>query len=64
MTRLRRWQAVQWADHLTQKVGRDLRIDHRGIQPPVPKQNLDEADVDLLFKQMRGKAVSLMSLKT
>jgi hypothetical protein len=43
-----------------QEVGGDLRIDHRGIQAPVPEQDLDDADVDLLFEQVRSETVTPM----
>ena len=33
-------------------------IDGRGVEPLVSEQHLDDADVDLLFKQMGGEAVA------
>lgn len=52
-----RVQILQGADDLAQDVGGDLRIERRGIEPFVAKQNLDDTDIDLLLKQMGCEAV-------
>src|SRR4051812_18184091 len=51
-------QLLQRTDHLAQQIGGDMDVDGRGLQPLVPEQDLNDADVDLLFQQVGGKAVA------
>lgn len=41
-----------------QQVGGDLRVQSRGLQLLVSEPHLDDADINLLLKQMRGKAMA------
>jgi hypothetical protein len=59
---LRAVQVLQRTDDFTQQIGGDLRVERGGLQLLVPQQHLDHADIDLLFEQVRGKAVTLISL--
>ena len=61
---LRGLQGFQWADHFAQDIGGHLDVVRRGVQALVPQQDLDHANVDLLFQQVGGKAVSAISPTT
>src|SRR5229473_400532 len=59
---LRRWphpcdEMFERAGDLAERLEGDARIERGGIEPLVPEQHLDHADVSLLLQQMRGKAV-------
>jgi len=54
---LHRCQSLQWADHLAQDFGGYLGVKGGGLQFFVPKQHLDDTDVDLLLQQVCGKTV-------
>src|SRR5271169_1394236 len=54
-----RWsQVLQWADDFPQDLGGDLGIEGGGLELLVAEQHLDDANIDLLFEQVRRKAVS------
>jgi hypothetical protein len=59
---LRAVQLLQRTDHFAQQVGGDLGVERSGLQLLVPEQDLDHADIDLLFEQVGGEAVALISL--
>jgi hypothetical protein len=42
----------------------DAGIQRRGVELGVTQQRLDDANIDILLEQMRGKAVPTMSLTT
>jgi hypothetical protein len=46
------------AKNLAQQIGGHVGVDRGGLKPLVPKQHLDQTDVDLLFQQVGRKAVS------
>src|SRR5438477_614618 len=49
---LRRRQTLQWTDHFAQHVGGYVGIKSGGLQLLVPKQHLNDTDVDLLLQQV------------
>src|SRR5262245_17735378 len=49
--------ALDRADHLAQHLGSHVRVHRGGVDLLVPEQHLDDADVLLLFQQVRSKAV-------
>src|SRR5215472_14516035 len=51
-------QVLEWADDLAQQIGGDLGIERCRLQLLVPEQYLNDADIDLLFEQVGGEAVS------
>ena len=53
--RLGRSRVLQRTDDFTQRVGGHLRIQRGGIEPLVPEQYLDDANIDLLFQQVSCK---------
>ena len=55
--RYQRCELIERAGNRADHVGRDLRVERSGLQLGMPKQNLDQANVDILFQQMGGKAV-------
>ena len=61
---LRRVQILQGTDDFAQDIGLDLGIQRGGLELLVSQQNLDHADIDLLFQQMRGETMAPMSSKT
>jgi hypothetical protein len=48
---------LQRAHDLADRLGGDAGIERRGIELGVPKQNLDDADIDVLVEQVGGEAV-------
>jgi hypothetical protein len=59
---LSRRQAVQWTGDFMQQVGGHLHIKCGVLKLGVAEQNLDHADIHLLFEKMRRKTVAPMSL--
>ena len=57
-TDLRGWQNLQGANYRAQNLGGHVRIHRCGLELLMSEQDLDHADIDLLLKQMRGKAVA------
>jgi hypothetical protein len=55
-------QVLERADDLAQQISRDLGIERCRLQLLMPKQYLNDANIDLLFEQVGGEAVSLISL--
>jgi len=55
-----RRETIERAHDRADHVGGHLRVERCGIELGVPEQNLDQADIDILFEQVRGKAVALM----
>ena len=49
---------VERAHDGANRVGGDAGIERGGVELGVPEQYLDDADVDVLFQQMRGEAVA------
>jgi len=47
---LRGMQTLQWAGHLAQNVGGDLRIERGGLQLLVAEHDLNHTDIDLLLE--------------
>ena len=47
---LRGAQALDRADHFTQDLSGHMGIERRRLQAPVPEQDLNHPDVDLLFQ--------------
>src|ERR1700760_1470991 len=52
-----RHQPVEWPGDCVDRPGRDLGVERGRIEFAVPEQHLDDADVDVLFEQVRGEAV-------
>src|SRR4030081_1181009 len=48
---------LQRAHDLADRLGGDAGIERRGVELGVTKQHLDDADIDVLFEQVGGKAV-------
>ncbi len=55
---LRRVRGLEGTDHVAQEVGGNLGIECCRFQLLVAEQDLDHADVDFLFEQVRGEAVA------
>jgi hypothetical protein len=55
-----RREAVERAHDLADRIGGDARVERRGLELGVAQQDLDHPNIDVLLKQMRCKAVSLM----
>ena len=53
----RRDELLEWAGDLAQRLEGDTGVERRRIEFLVPEQHLDDADVGILFQQMRGEAV-------
>ena len=53
-------QLFEWALNLPDRIHRDAGIAGRRIDVAMAEQSLDDANVDLLFQQMRREAVALM----
>ncbi len=51
-------QLFEWALNLSDRIHRDAGIAGRRIDVAMAKQSLNDANVDLLFQQMRREAVS------
>ena len=51
-------QVLQRTDDLAQQIGGDLRIERGGLELLVAEQDLDHADIDLLFEQVGREAVA------
>ena len=51
-------RVIQRADDPAQQVGGHGGVQGRGVQPLVPEQHLDDADIDLLLQQMGGKGMA------
>ena len=51
-------RVLQRTDHFAQRLGCHLGIQRGGIEPLVPEQHLDDANIDLLFQQVRGETVA------
>jgi hypothetical protein len=43
---------------VTERLGRDASVKRGRIELAVPHQDLDHADIDILFQQMGGEAVA------
>jgi hypothetical protein len=50
-------QTLERTGHRTDRLGGNARIERRGIKLAVPRQDLDYADIDILFQEMGGEAV-------
>ena len=50
-------EMLERAGDLAERLEGDAGIERGGVELLVPEQHLDDADVDLLLEQMRGKAV-------
>ena len=48
-------RVLQRTDDLAQRFGGHLRVQRSGIEPLVPEQHLDDANIDLLFQQVSCK---------
>ena len=59
---LRGWHGLQWADDFAQDLGGHVRIHRGGLELLVPEQDLDDADIDLLLEQVRGKTVPFIPI--
>ena len=57
MAREVRAQPLQGARDVADRVDRDAGVERRGLQFGVAEQDLDHANVDVLFEQMRREAV-------
>ena len=55
---LGRSRRLQRTDDFAQRFGCHLGIQRSGIEPLVPEQHLDDANIDLLFQQVRRKTVA------
>lgn len=55
---LRRGQDLNRRNHFAQDLGADLCIKRRRLQLLVPEQDLDDADVDLLLKEVSRERVT------
>ena len=53
-----RHQVLERTGHRADRFGRDARVERGRIEPAVPQQDLDHADIDILFQQMGGEAVA------
>ena len=51
-------EMLERARHCPDRLGGDTRIERGRVQLGVPKQNLDNADIDILLEQVRSKAVA------
>lgn len=51
-------ECLQRTDYFAQDIGGNLDVVRRGVQALVSQQNLDDADIDLLFQQVGGKRVA------
>src|SRR5215471_18817474 len=50
-------EMIELAHHLTQRIGRNPRVERRRVEFGMTKQNLNHTNIDILLQQMRGKAV-------
>src|SRR5271169_4101979 len=50
-------QPVERADHVADRGTGDAGVTGRGVELGMAEQHLDDADVDILFQEVRGKAV-------
>src|SRR5919107_6369806 len=57
MLRSQHGEPVEWAHDGADRGGGDTGVDRGGFELGVPEQDLDDANVDVLFQQMRGEAV-------
>src|ERR1700688_853013 len=55
---LRQRDAVERTDDLLNRLGSDARVERRAVDLGMTEQHLDHSDIDVLFKQMGGEAVS------
>ena len=53
-----RRQMFERTGHRADRLGRDASVERGRIELAVPQQDLDHADIDILFQQMGGKAVA------
>ena len=53
-----RRQMLERTGHRADRLGRDARVERGRIELAVPQQDLDHADIDILFQQMGGEAVA------
>ena len=53
-----RREPVEWAGHGADRGIGDAGVKGRGVELCMAEQNLDDADVSVLFQQVRGKAVA------
>jgi hypothetical protein len=49
-------QMLEGTGHRADRLGRDARVECGRIELAVPQQDLDDADIDILFQQMGRKA--------
>src|SRR6266700_313315 len=59
-----RCEPVERAGHAADRGIGDARVQRRGVELGMAEQHLDDADVGVLFQQMRGEAVPTMSPAT
>src|SRR5687768_17850570 len=57
MLRSQQREPVERAHDRTDRGGGDTGVERGGLELGVPEQDLDDADVDVLFQQMRGEAM-------
>ena len=55
---------LERARHRADRLGGNARIKRGGVQLGVAEQNLDDANIDILFEQVGGEGMAPMSLKT
>ena len=53
-------EPLQRTRHVADRVNGDARIKRGRFQLGVSEQDLDDPDIDVLFEQMRGEAVTLI----
>src|SRR5215469_17925202 len=51
-------EPVERTDHGAHRACGDLGVERGGVEPHMAEQGLDDADIDAVLQQMRGKAVS------
>ena len=52
-----RCEAIQWAHHRPDRAGGNVLVECGGVEPGMAEQDLDQANIGLMLKQMSGKAV-------
>lgn len=55
--RIKRYELVDWAYHLLDDVGCNVRVACRGVQLRTAVRNLNDADVDVMLKRMRREGL-------
>src|SRR5215468_789247 len=51
-------QMIERAYHLTQRIGRNPRVERRRVEFGMTKQNLNHTNINILLQQMGAKAVT------